>query len=152
MNAKTPPFQRNTRCHSGALHLEKGHQLPNQKASPSQHRLPHTMAVLLLLTYLAIPDIEGAKGAEFTSPVRWSASYGYAGGWLDDTHPRVLADVDGDDRDDVVGFSDDGVYVSLSTGTAAQPVGSELRLQRHCRWLACRAPSPLPCGSRWRWP
>jgi glucose/arabinose dehydrogenase len=34
----------------------------------------------------------------------------------DDTYPRTLADVNGDGRADIVGFSQAGVYVSLATG------------------------------------
>ena len=38
-----------------------------------------------------------------------------AGGWSsDDLYPRLLADVNGDNRDDIVGFGSDGVYVSLA--------------------------------------
>jgi hypothetical protein len=40
-------------------------------------------------------------------------NFGYAAGnWRVDRHPRVLADVTGDGRADVVGFGDGGVYVS----------------------------------------
>ena len=38
-----------------------------------------------------------------------------AGGWSDqNTYPRFLADVTGDGRDDIVGFGQDGVWVSLA--------------------------------------
>ena len=38
-----------------------------------------------------------------------------AGGWIsDDLHKRELADVNGDGRDDIVGFASSGVYVSQS--------------------------------------
>ncbi|MFJ8733905.1 FG-GAP-like repeat-containing protein [Streptomyces bauhiniae] len=36
-----------------------------------------------------------------------------AGGWIADKHPRFLADTTGDGRLDIVGFHDDGVWVSL---------------------------------------
>jgi hypothetical protein len=40
-----------------------------------------------------------------------------AGGWSsDDLYKRELADVNGDGRDDIVGFGSSGVYVSLATG------------------------------------
>ena len=48
----------------------------------------------------------------------WVNAFGYNDGWRIDRHPRFLADVDGDHRQDVVGFFDDGVHVSLSTGTS----------------------------------
>jgi hypothetical protein len=40
-----------------------------------------------------------------------------AGGWSDDdTYPRMLADINGDGRADIVGFGNAGVYASLATG------------------------------------
>src|SRR5262249_13208968 len=39
-----------------------------------------------------------------------------AGSWHVDRHPRVLADVTGDGRADIVGFGEGGVYVALSNG------------------------------------
>ncbi|WP_031273483.1 VCBS repeat-containing protein [Kocuria atrinae] len=37
----------------------------------------------------------------------------YANGWRVQQHPRLLADVNGDGRDDIVGFGDQGTYVAL---------------------------------------
>ncbi|WP_031111107.1 FG-GAP-like repeat-containing protein [Streptomyces sp. NRRL S-146] len=47
-----------------------------------------------------------------------------AGGWLADKHPRFLADVTGDGRLDIVGFHDDGVWISLQDeeGEFADPL------------------------------
>ncbi|MFE6524592.1 FG-GAP-like repeat-containing protein [Streptomyces sp. NPDC057794] len=47
-----------------------------------------------------------------------------AGGWLSDEHPRFLVDITGDGRSDIVGFHDDGVWVSLQggAGTFAEPL------------------------------
>jgi hypothetical protein len=43
--------------------------------------------------------------------------FGYvAGGWRVDKHPRLLADVTGDGKADIVGFGDAGVYVAVSQG------------------------------------
>ena len=39
-----------------------------------------------------------------------------AGGWRVDKHPRFLADLTGDKRADIIGFGDDGVWVSLNSG------------------------------------
>jgi len=52
-------------------------------------------------------------------PMQWIAGFGYnAGGWTSqDKYPRMLADVTGDGKADVVGFGNGGVYVSRSTGT-----------------------------------
>ncbi|MFD5231926.1 FG-GAP-like repeat-containing protein [Streptomyces qaidamensis] len=47
-----------------------------------------------------------------------------AGGWQADKHPRCLVDTTGDGRADIVGFHDDGVWVSLQDedGTFAEPL------------------------------
>jgi hypothetical protein len=50
-------------------------------------------------------------------PVRFViADFGFDQGWRVDTHVRVLADLRGNGRADIVGFGDDGVYVALSNG------------------------------------
>ena len=61
-----------------------------------------------------------STGKGFSSPARWIAAYGYsAGGWTSqDKYPRMLADVNGDGKADIVGFASGGVYVSLSTGSS----------------------------------
>ena len=38
-----------------------------------------------------------------------------AGGWRVQKHPRFLADLNGDGRADIVGFGDDGVWISLTS-------------------------------------
>jgi FG-GAP-like repeat/WD40-like Beta Propeller Repeat len=57
-------------------------------------------------------------GGHFATSTFELAAFGVnAGGWSsDDTYPRELADVSGDSRTDIVGFSTAGVYVSLATG------------------------------------
>lgn len=58
-----------------------------------------------------------STGGSFASPQLWAADFGAAaGGWQVARHPRVLADVNGDGRKDVVGFSNEGVWVATSTG------------------------------------
>jgi hypothetical protein len=75
-------------------------------------------------------------------------NFGYdAGGWRVDKHPRFLADVTGDGRDDIVGFGDAGVWVSRNNGngTFQQPVkvidnfaytAGGWRVEKHPRFLA----------------
>ncbi|NUT00148.1 MAG: hypothetical protein HOP96_04145 [Sphingomonas sp.] len=50
-------------------------------------------------------------------------AFGYsAGGWTsDDRYPRIMADVNGDGRSDIVGFGNDGVFVALSNGNSFAP-------------------------------
>jgi phospholipase C len=80
---------------------------------------------------------------------RWApggGDFGLDQGWRVDRHPRFLADVTGDGRPDVVGFGDDGVFVSLSNGDGTyQPMVGRVaafgynhgwRIDRHPRFLA----------------
>jgi hypothetical protein len=57
-------------------------------------------------------------GGHFAAGAFKLAGFGSgAGGWSsDDTYPRQLADVNGDGKDDIVGFGTAGVYVALATG------------------------------------
>ena len=71
----------------------------------------------------------------FDFPQLAIADLGYgAGGWRVDRHPRLLADLTGDGRADIVGFGNAGVYVSLSNGNGtfetARARRRRLRLQR----------------------
>ena len=54
---------------------------------------------------------------EFEDPSVWVENFGYDQSWRTETHPRMMADVDGDEKPDVVGFGSKGIMVSLSTGT-----------------------------------
>ncbi|WP_243422670.1 FG-GAP-like repeat-containing protein [Micromonospora globispora] len=96
--------------------------------------------------YLARSNGDGSFA--FT-PVPVIADFGFeAGGWRVEKHPRLLADITGDGRADVVGFGDAGVYVARSNGDgtfAFTPVpviadfGFEAggwRVDRHPRFLA----------------
>jgi hypothetical protein len=51
----------------------------------------------------------------FTTPQLVVPNFGYdAGGWRIEQHPRFLADTTGDGRADIVGFGNDGVWISRS--------------------------------------
>ncbi len=84
----------------------------------------------------------------YTGPQLVVGNFGYdAGGWRVEKHPRFVADLTGDGRADILGFGEQGVWVSL-----AQPDGSygplELavanfgyaaggwRVEKHPRFLA----------------
>jgi hypothetical protein len=81
-------------------------------------------------------------------------NFGYhAGGWRVEKHPRMLADVSGDGRADIVGFGDAGVWVACNTGTGAfQPAEKALanfaydaggwRVEKHPRFVANLTPNP----------
>ena len=64
-------------------------------------------------TYVAL-----SNGAGYDTFTKWSDSFGASGGWSSQkTYPRFVADVNGDNRADMVGFGIAGVSVGLSTGT-----------------------------------
>ncbi len=84
----------------------------------------------------------------FAAPQKVINDFGYtAGGWRVDRHPRLLADLTGDGRADIVGFGDGGVWVALNNGNgtfaAPQKVITDFgytaggwRVDRHPRHLA----------------
>lgn len=47
----------------------------------------------------------------------WGSGLSFDQGWRTALHPRMLARIDGDRAQDLVGFGDAGVYVARSTGT-----------------------------------
>jgi hypothetical protein len=58
-----------------------------------------------------------AQGTTFQTPQLVLPDFGYVvGGGRVDRHPRLLADIDGDERADIVGFGDAGIYAALSNG------------------------------------
>lgn len=56
-----------------------------------------------------------STGTGFGTSQYWNGSYSYNSGWRVDQHPRLTADTNGDNRNDIVGFGNTGVYVLLST-------------------------------------
>lgn len=87
-----------------------------------------------------------SNGTGFSQPSRWIANFSHNNGrWRVSRHLRLLGDVNGDGREDIVGFGDAGVYVSFSTGSSfgvAQFLVAEFgynsgwRLDQHPRYLA----------------
>jgi len=60
-----------------------------------------------------------STGTGFSAMNKWSTDFGNSannGSWTIN-NPRPVGDVNGDGKDDVVGFGNEGVYVALSTGT-----------------------------------
>ncbi len=58
-----------------------------------------------------------SSGNSFTGTSRWLSDFGYNQGWRNYKHYRLTANVDGDGSADIVGFGEDGVKVSVSTGS-----------------------------------
>ncbi len=65
-------------------------------------------------TYLSL-----STGNGYTAPVLVLQDFNYNSGlgWTAN-HPRYLADVNGDGKDDIVGFGNDGVQIAYATGTS----------------------------------
>ena len=58
-----------------------------------------------------------SNGSGFDDASLWLADFGYAQGWRLDKGLRVLADVNGDTKADIVAFGNNGVSVALSNGS-----------------------------------
>ena len=82
----------------------------------------HFVLLGLLLAgaaWLLRPETVSAQLTDqsFFAPESWVHDYGHQQGWAPE-YPRMLADVNGDHRQDVVGFGIDGVFFSNSAGTS----------------------------------
>ncbi len=56
--------------------------------------------------------------ASFSTPVKVLSDFSIVQGWTNQNEmPRMMADVNGDGKADIIGFGSDGVYVSLSNST-----------------------------------
>ncbi|HXG66071.1 MAG TPA: FG-GAP-like repeat-containing protein [Blastocatellia bacterium] len=81
-----------------------------------------------------------AADQSFFAPQSWARELTSDRGWGPD-YPRMLADVNGDKRQDVVGFGIDGVWLATSTGTSFSPAfvladfgyNSAWRVDKHVR-------------------
>ncbi|MEV5340700.1 FG-GAP-like repeat-containing protein [Streptomyces sp. NPDC052676] len=75
--------------------------------------------------WISLQDEDGKFASLAAEPVLKAFGHGpQAGEWLADRHPRFLADTTGNGRADIVGFHDDGVWVSLQDedGAFAEPL------------------------------
>ena len=94
-----------------------------------------------------------STGSSFRTASRWVRGYGYtSGNWRVGMHPRFLADVNGDGKQDVVGFDDSGVYVSLSTGSSFRTASLWVRGYGYTagNWRVEKPPQ-IPSRCKWRW-
>lgn len=55
-----------------------------------------------------------STGTGFSTPKIWVSNYGSQFGWTPDRHVRAMGDINGDGRADVVGFGQDGVWISMA--------------------------------------
>ncbi len=61
------------------------------------------------------------NGTSFATATQWVAAYGSSQTWNNTDYKRVLADVNGDSKMDIVGFGAPGTYFSMSEGTSFAP-------------------------------
>ncbi len=69
--------------------------------------------------YVALAN---ASGDGFDPVSKWTSAFDLSHGWTVSQYVRTVGDVDGDGKDDLVGFGQDGVYVALSNGAGFDPV------------------------------
>jgi hypothetical protein len=86
----------------------------------------------------ALSDCSGG----FLAAVFILADLGYNNGWQVDKHPRFATDVTGDGKADIIGFGDDGVWVSVTGGSGVKLVlagfcyNQGWRVDDHPRFMA----------------
>jgi len=86
-----------------------------------------------------------SNGTSFQTATVWNTAYAYQDTWRVESHPRILADVNGDNKADIVGFASAYTVISISTGSSfnAGYLGIEnygynhnWRVDQHVRSLA----------------
>jgi Ca2+-binding RTX toxin-like protein len=86
-----------------------------------------------------------STGSAFTTSTWLSGTMSYGQGWRIDMHPRLVGDVNGDGKDDVVGIASSTIILALSTGSSFTSIDTGLsnftyngswRVDRHPRFLA----------------
>jgi len=63
-----------------------------------------------------------SNGASFDPVSKWTSAFDLSHGWTVKDFVRTVGDINGDGKDDLVGFGLDGVYVALSNGASFDPV------------------------------
>ncbi len=59
-----------------------------------------------------------SSGSDFNNAQRWVDDFGYKQGWRNDRGLRMMADVNGDKKADIVAFGNNGISVALSSGNS----------------------------------
>jgi len=63
-----------------------------------------------------------SSGTDFYPISKWTSAFDLSHGWTVQDYVRTVGDMNGDGKDDAVGFGLDGVYVALSSGTDFYPI------------------------------
>lgn len=100
----------------GAQSGWKAHQHPRTLADVNGDGLPDVVGFASSGVYVMLNTGSGLR-----PKTMWVTGFGLSNGWKIGAHPRILADVNGDGRADVVGFGSKGADVALSTGSSFRP-------------------------------
>jgi aqualysin 1 len=85
-----------------------------------------------------------SNGSKFVYSGMWLDLFDYNGGWRVDKHVRRVADVNGDKKADIIGFGDDAVVVSLSSGVDfADPTAWHYDFDFNSGWRNVSSASPF---------
>lgn len=82
-------------------------KMNNRTLFPTLKNALHFLAFLTLMSGFYSPMIAQSNDFYFTNK----------NGWSMDRHVRTTGDINGDGKDDIIGFGEAGVYVSFSDGT-----------------------------------
>jgi len=79
------------------------------------------VTLLFVLLCALVTQAQTMKDQSFFAPETWANDLAYKQGWGAE-NPRLLADVNGDGKQDIVGFGQDGVWIAFSTGAGFGPI------------------------------
>src|SRR5438045_4027296 len=85
-------------------------------AQPAEAQLRTLSSSITTTVFSPPPPPPANLDQSFVKPQPWSTEMTYERGWTGE-NPRMLADVNGDGKQDLVGFGYDGVWLATSTGT-----------------------------------
>lgn len=91
-------------------------------ANVTEDRFPEIVAIGEGGVYVSeVERVYQRQNWEHQPPKLWGPIFTPLQGWQPERWPRMLADVNGDGRDDLLGFDDAGCQVALSTGGGFSP-------------------------------
>ncbi len=92
--------------------------------SPANRARPHCVSLALGTAIGALLCAQSAAAQDVGAARMWQPGFTIgAGNWQVGQNPRFMADIDGDDKDDLVAFSNTSVRAARSTGSAFVPHG-----------------------------
>jgi|GEM_PF-5335285 len=102
-----------------------------------------TKLAAAIVTLVTCASAAHASDGQYNQPVRSNVSLTVGnGGWSTASHPRFVADVNGDGRADFVGLGHSHTYVALSLGDGAfgEPIASDIGMTVDDGWTVADNP------------